>query len=205
MSDLNDIERLMQGFSALDSAAGELCVGEGVDPEDLMPEMEDIPEDVVLIPSNVKEEVDSDVTEDYKKVRSHLDWALRLNQVMLVNNARLSVTTMHPKNFEAHHKLIESHIKIASNLVELTGKMNEGKMKARITNQVVPEGDDNVGDKKQEHTVLERRATSSSLFEVITHSRESGRDLTNEEINRLALKLDEEKQSRQLDGDIEEV
>lgn len=211
-NNIDELERLMQNASAIDSASTEISTGDDLDLDDLMPELDDINEEVQDVSSNVEDEDETDAVNDYKKARNHLNWALEVNQKMIVNNARISKVTTHPKNFEAHDKLMQTHLKLCGALLEASGKVDESKVKARVTRttKVVPDPVDDgsgnghtyegevVKNSEGEHVRITRKPTSESLFEIVQQQRELetelGKTLSNEDIVNIAVELDRKKE-----------
>ena len=198
--ELKDLEAMMGSMAELDAASAEISVDGEIDLEDMIPEMEDIPSEVVLL--NTKEATieQSDAIDDYNKARSHLSWALEANQKMIVNNAKLCTATTHPKNFEMHQRLIEAHVKLATALLGSSGKVSENKVKSKVaaeTSPVLPPGDEGLPStpEKDSELVLSRRPSSSAVFQAVEYGRkvvkEGGQPLTNEQISKLALKISE--------------
>ena len=215
----NDLEELMSMMSATDEASTEVAKDGDLDMEDLMPDLCDIDEDVEELESNVQDEEETDAVTDYKKIRAQLNWALKANQKMIVNNARICKVTTHPKNFEAHDKLMQTHVKLCQALLDSSGKVDESKVKARHTRttKVVPEPEEYSEDgnvyegevvkgSSGETVRISRKPTSEALFEIVDSKREiekeTGKTLSNEDIVRLALALDDEKKE-QVIGDEE--
>lgn len=215
----NDLEELMNMMSATDEASTEVAKDDDMD-IDIMPDLCDIDEDVEELESNVQDEEETDAVTDYKKIRAQLNWALQANQKMIVNNARICKVTTHPKNFEAHDKLMQTHVKLCQALLDSSGKVDESKVKARHTRttKVVPEPEEYENDgsgnvyegevvkgSSGEPVRISRKPTSEALFEIVDSKREiekeTGKTLSNEDIVKLALALDDEKK----DVDVEDV
>ncbi len=217
-SEMEELERMMSSMATADAASTELMQDGEIEPEELMPDLEEFPETVEPLESSVEGEEGSDVKTDYDIARQSIHWLLKANQTMIVNNARIAKTTMHPKNFEAHDKLVQTQLKLADSLIGLTGKLSEGKLKARASNTApVFEGqptdaNGNVidGESNEVQDVrLTRRPSQSSVWEVVSFSREREQNgekpLGNDEIQRLALALDEKRAAEEDDDNIVDV
>lgn len=197
--ELKELEAMMSAMASADQAGTEIGMGDDLDPEDFMPDLEEIDEVLEMIPSKTDDEEGSDVTDDYKVARSHLHWLMKINQTMIVNNARLAKTTTHPKNFEAHDKMVQTQLRLATTMVEMSGKLSEGKLKSRAasTAKVFEEERDEKVVNGNSTVKIERRASQGALWQAITYNKqqvEEGKEpLSNEKINQLALLLDEKR------------
>lgn len=193
-----DLEKIMKEMEAVDSASSDVSMGDDMDMDDFIPELDDIDETVPDVSSLIESEEESDVVTDYNSARNQLHWLINANQKMIVNNARLVKVTTHPKNFEMHQKMVESHIKLCSALVDLSPKVDEGKMKSRITrsNKIIPEPEKEPieGEFTDDGKVsITRRPTQTALFEAVNANREiektTGKGLSNEQITELAFQI----------------
>lgn len=210
-NETQDLEQIMQQMAAVDSAGSDLSMGDDINIEDMIPDMEEINEQVTNLETSVQDEDETDAITDYKKARNHLHWAVEANQQMIVNNARLAKVTTHPKNFEMHQKLMESHLKLCLAMVELSPKVDEAKIKSRITrsSKILPdETEDDVIEgelSKGQSVSLTRRPTQTSLFEAVNASRniekETGKALTNEQITKLAFEIQERNEGLEEGGE----
>lgn len=204
--ELKDLEAMMSAMAGADQAGVEIGMGDEIDPEEFMPDLDEIDETLEMIPSKSDEEEGSDVVDDYKVARSHLHWLMKVNQTMIVNNARLAKTTTHPKNFEAHDKMVQTQLRLATAVVEMSGKLSEGKLKSRAasTTQVFEEEREEKVINGDNPVKIERRASQGALWDAIRFNKEQVEEgkpsMSNEKINELALMLDEKRASEKEEG-----
>lgn len=190
--EVDQLEAMMNNMANIDAAGTELAAEGELD--DLMPEMEDFPEEIELCETSTDSEDKSDVHADYIEARSNIKWAMRANKTMLVNNARIASVTSHPKNFEAHDKMMQTQLKLAEALISLTGKLSEGKLKSRASTAppVYEENDAIEGSSKDvtDKVHITRRPTQNALWDAITYNKENGGSMDHAQITELAHAID---------------